>query len=287
MATLVGRTFTELGKKDPLRLAGATAFFATFALPAILFLFLQLFRLLLTPERGSNQLYDRLDSYVGADAATHVINVLKGFEKIADSPLAVTAGLAFLIFVGTTLFKVIKNSINDVWNVRVVQKLTPGVVAKNRIRELTVILSACILLLFTVSLDGMQSLAHKEFVSSTTLYRILFSKWTSLGITIMVSTVWFGIIFSFLPDGRLPIKICFTGALITSVLFSAGKLVIKWALLDSNLNVLFGKSSAVVLLLLFVFYSSLMFYYGATFTRVLAEKRKIAVRPLKHAQVNG
>jgi membrane protein len=284
MVTLLRRAFRELGKKDPLRLAGATAFFATFALPAILFLFLQLFRLLLTPQQGSDRIYDRLDNYVGPDAATHVINVLKGFEKIAESPLAVTTGVAFLIFVGTTLFKVIKNSINDIWNVRIVQKLTPAVIAKNRLRELTIILSACLLLLFTVSIDGIQSLAHQEFVTSSTLSRVLFSQWTSLGISILVSTLWFGIIFCFLPDGRLPNKICFTGAFLTSVLFTAGKMVIKWALLYSNLNVLFGKSSAVVLLLLFVFYSSLMFYYGATFTRVLAEKRNIPVRPLKHAE---
>lgn len=287
MATLVASAFREFGKKDPLRLAGATAFFATFALPAILFLFLQLFRLLLTREQSNNQIYDRLDSYVGADAASHVINVLKGFEKIAHSPIAVVTGVAFLIFVGTTLFKVIKNSINDVWNIRVVQKLNPGVIAKNRLRELTIILSACLLLLFTIFLDGMQSLAHQEFVKSSTLAKLLFSRWTSLGISILVSTVWFGIIFCYLPDGRLPNKICFTGAFLTSVLFSVGKLVIKWALLDSNLNVLFGKSSAVVLLLLFVFYSSLMFYFGATFTRVFAELRNIPVRPLKHAEVKS
>lgn len=280
----MGRAFRELGKKDPLRLAGATAYFATFALPAILFLILQLLRLLLTREQSNNQIYDRLDSYVGADAAAHVINVLKGFEKIADSQFAVIIGVAFLLFVATTLFKVIKNSINDVWNVRVVQKLTPGVVIKNRLRELIIILSACLSLLITLFLDGMQSMAVEEFVRSSTLSQVLFSRWTSFVISILVSTLWFGVIFCFLPDGRLPIRICFMGAFLTSVLFNVGKLLIKWALLDSNLNVLFGKSSAVVLLLLFVFYSSLMFYYGATFTRVLAEKRNIAVRLLKHAE---
>lgn len=287
MVTLLGRAFRELGKKDPLRLAGATAFFATFALPAILFLFLQILRLLLTRQQSDAQIYDRLNRYVGADAATHVINVLTGFEKIADSPLAIMMGALFLIFVGTTLFKVIKNSINDTWNIRVVQKLTPAIVAKNRLREFVIILSACLLLIFSVFLDGMQSLAVEEFVRSSTLSRVLFSQWTSLAISILVSTVWFGVIFSFLPDGRLPIKICFTGAFLTSVLFSIGKMLIKWALFNSNLNVLFGKSSAVVLLLLFVFYSSIMFYYGATFTRVLAEKRNIPVRPLEHAETRG
>lgn len=285
MTTLVGRAFSEFGKKDPLRLAGATAYFATFALPAILFLFLQLLRLLLTQQQSNTQIYDRLDKYVGSDSAKYVLNVLKGFEKIATSPLAVIIGVVFLLFVGTTLFKVIKNSINDIWNVRVVQKLTSTVVAKNRLRELVVILSACLLLLLTAFLDAMQSLALKEFVNSSALSRVLFSRWTSIGISILMSTLWFGIIFCLLPDGRLPNKICFIGAFITSVLFTSGKMLIKWALLDGNLNVLFGKSSAVVLLLLFIFYSSLMFYYGATFTRVLAERRNISVRPLKHAQV--
>ena len=285
MATMMGRALKELGRKDPLRLAGATAYFATFALPAILFLFLQLLMLLLTRQQSSDKIYERLDGYVGPQAAAHVINVLKAFEKIAESELAVIAGFAFLIFVATTLFKVIKNSINDIWNIKVVQKLTPAVVLKNRTRELVIILSACLLLMFTIFLDGMQSMAVEEFVRSSALSEILFNRWTNIVVSVVIATLWFGIIFYFLPDGRLPLSICLTGAFVTSILFNTGKLLIKWALLDSNLNMVFGKSSAVVLLLLFVFYSSLMFYYGAMFTKVLAETKNIAVQPLNHAKV--
>jgi len=60
---------------------------------------------------------------------------------------------------------------------------------------------------------------------------------------------------------------------------------LKWLLLYSNLNNIFGKSAAVVLLLLFVFYSSLIFYFGAAFTKTYALQRGIAIKPLRHAAI--
>ena len=283
MVKLIGRSFKELGHKDPLRLAGATAFFTTFALPAILVIIIQLLGLIFTQKESNDQVYEKLNSYVGPASASHLINVLKGFENIADSQIAIFFGFAFLIFIATTLFKVIKNSINEIWNVKIVQQLTIRVIISNRFRELIVILSAGILFLFTLFLEAMQSMATEEFIQSSKLARIIFNQWTSFMISTLIVTIWFGIIFYFLPDGRIPARICFAGAFMTSILFNTGKVVIKWLLVSDNLNIIFGKSSAVVLLLLFVFYSSLMFYFGATYTKLLADNKHIPVRPLPHA----
>jgi membrane protein len=56
-------------------------------------------------------------------------------------------------------------------------------------------------------------------------------------------------------------------------------------LLDSNLNEIFGRSASVVLLLLFVFYSALIFYFGAAYTKVYAHAMNVRIRPLPHAKL--
>src|SRR5687767_11779374 len=101
---LIVRSFKELAQKDPLRLAGATAFFTTFALPAVLLIMLQLARIVLTRQESTDQLYHKVNKYIGPQMANHLINVLKAFEKIAENQVAIIAGFVFLLFVATTLF---------------------------------------------------------------------------------------------------------------------------------------------------------------------------------------
>ena len=280
---VVKRSFTEFSKHDPLRLAGATAFFTSFALPAVLLIILQIARLVLSRKESGEELFVKLNKYVGEQSATHLINVLKGFEKVATNWMAMVAGFIFLLFVATTLFKVIKNSLNDLWNVKVVAERSFALTLKMRLRELVVVLSAAVLFLLTLLLEGMQAVATEVFLKSSGFARFVLNGSIRFVISVVIVTIWFGIIFCFLPDGRLPVSIGFTGALVTSILFNAGKLGLKSVLLDSKLNTIFGSSASVVLVLLFVFYSSLIFYFGAAYTKVFAENKGIDIRPLSHA----
>lgn len=280
---IIKQSFSALMQNDPLRLAGATAFFATFALPAVLFIMLQITRLVLSRKESKEELFVRLNKYVGSESATHLINVLKGFEKIAENWLAIVAGFLFLVFVATTLFKVIKNSLNDIWNIKIVADKSVGLTFTMRSRELIVILSAGILLLLTLFIEGIQAIASDEFLQSSTLIRLVLNNSISFVIAVIIATIWFGLIFCFLPDGRYPVRIGLTGAFVTSILFNIGKLILKSLLLQSNLNTIFGNAASVVLLLLFIFYSALIFYFGAAYTKALADHSGIKIKPLPHA----
>jgi membrane protein len=66
-------------------------------------------------------------------------------------------------------------------------------------------------------------------------------------------------------------------------LFAIGKFILHWLLTYSNINTLYGTSASIVLLLLFVFYSSLILYYGAAFTKIWGIYKDEPIRPLPHA----
>ena len=86
--SILRQSFSELGKNDPLRLAGATAFFTTFALPAILLIILQLIRLFLPKGQSDRELHRKIKGLVGEGAAEHLFKVLKSFESFATNPVA-------------------------------------------------------------------------------------------------------------------------------------------------------------------------------------------------------
>jgi membrane protein len=73
------------------------------------------------------------------------------------------------------------------------------------------------------------------------------------------------------------------GGFVTSILFTLGKIILHWLLTYSNINTLYGTSASIVLLLLFVFYSSLILYYGAAFTKVWGIHKGTPILPLPYA----
>ena len=119
---LLRESLVELLKNDPLRMAGATAFFTTFALPPILVIIIQSLKLILDPHQVRTRLFESLSRIVGREAVEQLVDVLRAIRKLADSWWIVVGGFIFLLFVATTLFKIIKSSINQVWKIRPVQR---------------------------------------------------------------------------------------------------------------------------------------------------------------------
>src|SRR5687767_13182416 len=115
---LLREALKELSKNDPLRMAGATAFFTTFALPPILVILIQVFKLVLGPMQFRSQLFETLAGIVGNEAVHQIREILRAFRSLAHNWYVTIGGFIFLLFVATTLFKIIKGSINQIWKIK-------------------------------------------------------------------------------------------------------------------------------------------------------------------------
>jgi len=273
----------ELLKNDPLRMAGATAFFTTFALPPILVILIQLFRIVLSPQTIRGELFEGLSGMLGPEAVRQVTEVLRGFRKLAQNWFIIIGGFIFLLFVATTLFKIIKSSINQVWKIKAVNK--KGILRSlaARVQSVLVILVAGLLFMAGVFAEAMQAFIGQYIFEYLPVFSVYFNNALSHVISVFIVTVWFAILFRYLPDGRPEWNIALAGALVTGILFTIGKAILHWLLSYSNINTLYGTSASLVLLLLFVFYSSLILYYGAAFTKTWGIYQRQPIRPLPHA----
>lgn len=273
----------ELMKNDPLRMAGATAFFTTFALPPILVILIQFLRLIINPSMLRGELFESLSGIVGPESVQQMVDVIRSFRRLAYNWYVAIGGFIFLLFVATTLFKIIKGSINQVWKIKPVDR--HGVLKKIRTRAqaVWVILVAGLLFVFGILAEGLQSFVGKHIFEVSPLFSFYFNSFVSHIVSVIIVTVWFAIMFRFLPDGRPEWKVAFAGALLTGLLFTLGKFILHWLLTYSNINTLYGTSASIVLLLLFVFYSSLILYFGAAFTKVWGIYHGRPIKPLPHA----
>ena len=277
--------FKLLIKNDPLRLAGATAFFTTFALPPILLLLIQLLSFLFHRRSLSRQLFSELGTFIGPDSAHELVSILRGFRGLASNlPMAI-AGFFFLLFVATTLFKVIQSSLDQVWMIRKSGNKKFKMAMVGRLKSTLVILFTGLLFMTSLVAESFKVvfgnymddlLPGSGFYLNGTLSTLL---------SVIIVWAWFTILFRYLPDGKPAWKAALGGGLLISILFNTGKLIFKWLLLNSNIGAIYGASASIVLLLLFVFYASLIFYYGASFTKVWGEHLGKPIQPVLNAEL--
>lgn len=280
---ILKKAAVDLKSNDPLRMAAATAFFTTFALPAILIIFIQIFGLVVDPQSFSDHLFEHLRIILGAPSAGQIKETLMGFRALASNVYFGIGGFIFLVFVATTLFKVIRDSLNQLWNIKVHAGSGMKFRLQARIRAMVLIMISGLLFLTTMLAEALQALLldyiKEIWAGSTSLLYSLFNQF----ISITVVTIWFSLIFRLLANGRPAWRVAFAGGLFTGVLFTIGKLFLGWMLGFSNIQTVYGASGSIVLILLFVFYSSFILYFGAAFTYVWAEYVKQPIIPKKHA----
>jgi membrane protein len=89
-------------------------------------------------------------------------------------------------------------------------------------------------------------------------------------LTLIITTLIFGAIFKVLPDAKIKWKDVIAGAIATAVLFMLAKFGISFYISKSNVGSTYGAAGSLVILLLWVYFSAMILYYGAEFTKAYA-----------------
>ena len=281
---LLHRAGRELGANDPLRLGAATAFFTSFALPPILIILVQLLSSLYPSSIVRQMLLAKVSNLVGAPAARLVAQIVMNVADPVRSRLVTWAGFAFLVFVATTLFTVIQHSLNQLWQIRPRRdsgKLSQAV--QERLRSTGILLATAVLSLLAFTTDaalGLFAESIGDFDSTLAYYAVQ-------GLNVLMSwlilAAWFGATFRTLSLAKVPWRAVTRGAALTAVLIKLGQSALGYLLVARDLGPVYGPASSLVLVLLFVFYSAMIFYFGAAFTKAYAHRIGLDIQPKKSA----
>ena len=275
--------FKLFRKNDPLRLAGATAFFANFALPPILLILIRLFGFFVDRKIMARQLFERLSSILDESSTEQIRLTLRNIRGIDYNWWATILSFVFFIFVATTLFGVIKNSMDQIWSIGLNEKLGILFNLKLRGRSMVIILLAGILFFVGLLTDSIQAFIGAYINTASPTFGKIFLSILNQLLFVIIVTTWFAVLFRFLTNGRPSWKTAIRGGLLTGILFTLGKYILRIMLPLSNIGNVYGASGSIILIMLFVFYSSFIFYYGACFVKVLSDSTKRPIRPIKGA----
>lgn len=271
--------FNLFQKNDPLRLAGATAFFTNFALPPILIILIRLFGMFTDRRTLVSNIFNRLNNILDDKSIDQIRLTLRNIRGIDQKWYVTLFTFVFFLFVATTLFNVIKNSLEQIWNIGLQDK--KGIVStlKSRAISFIIIMLAGILFLFGLFADSIQAIIGSFLKTNTPSFELIATSVLNQVIFVIIVTSWFTILFRFLTNGRPTWRAALSGGLLTGCLFTAGKYILRILLPLSNISNIYGSAGSVIVIMLFVFYSSLIFYFGASFIKSLSVGRETPIIP--------
>ena len=276
-------SFSSFGDDKVTKLSGSLAYSTVFSLGPLLIVIISLCGMFLGREAVQGEIYQQLKNFVGSDTADQLQDIIKNASLSGRSKIAVIIGGVTLLIGATAIFSEIQDSINSIWGIKPKPKKGWIKFLKNRFLSFSIIVGLGFLLLVSLAvntlIDGFNAKLQLWFPNIS----VAFFYVINLVITAAIITLIFAVIFKVLPDADIKWKDVAAGAFATALLFMLGKMGISFYISKSNVGSTFGAAGSLVVLLLWVYYSSIILYFGAEFTKAYSIKYSSPIRPNHYA----
>lgn len=252
------------------KLSAALSYYTIFAIGPLLIIIISLSAIFYGRDAVQGKLYGQLNGLIGSDAALQVQEIIKNSQHSGKGVIGTIIGTVFLIVGATGIFTEIQDSINFIWSLRAKPKRGIVKFFVNRLLSFSLIVSLGFLLIVSLVVSALLDILSDRlthYFPHTTVYIFYV---INFAIIFVIISLLFAIIFKVLPDGKIKWRDAFIGASFTSILFIIGKAGIGYYLGKSNLGATYGTAASVIIILLWVYYTSLILYFGAEFTKSYA-----------------
>lgn len=280
---LLKTTFNEFNDDNAIKLSASLSYYTIFALPPLMIIIITICGFFFGKDAVTGQLYGQINGLVGNDAAIQIQNAIKNVELSNSNVFATVFGGLMLLIGASGVFAEIQSSINFIWGLRAKPNKGIKKFIQNRLMSFSMIASVGFLLLVSLLVNSVMDLLSarlKLYFPESTVY--LFYVLNIL-IVFLIITLLFAIIFRTLPDGNIKWKDAFIGASSTSVLFMIGKFAIGFYLGSSTVATVYGAAGSIIIILLWVYYSAIILYFGAEYTKVYARSFGGSISPNEYS----
>ncbi|MGV3538352.1 MAG: YihY/virulence factor BrkB family protein [Rufibacter sp.] len=268
---LIVNSGKEFMKNNSLRLAAALSYNTIFSLPPLLFIVVKSAGAIFGEDAVSGQLFTQIKGIVGDDAAAEIQKILQNVHLEGNSPLATWIGIGTLIFASTTIFVTLQESLNQVWNLQTKAKNGILKLVMDRLLSFGIILSIAFLLLVSFVISAVLGVLTDFLQQQLPGVAVFFIFLLDIIVSLTFITLLFALIYKYLPDAIIRWRDVWIGAFVTALLFILGKYLIGWYLGQSDMNSTYGAAGSIVILLSWVYYSSLIIFFGAEITQEYAD----------------
>jgi len=278
-------SFADFFNNNVLKLSASLAFSTIFSLPGLLIITIWFSNIFYRREVVEGSLYGQMAKFIGQDAAASIQQTMRNALISGNTHLATIIGFAALIIGATSVFGEIQDSINLLWKLKAKPRKGRGWLRLiiNRLLSFSMIVSFGFILLVSLIINGAMDILINHLLKNFPNVTVIIAYIVNLILTYLITAFIFGLIFKVLPDARIQWKHVRVGAFTTALFFMFGKFLISYYLGHSTMSTAYGAAGSVIIVLLWVYYSSAILYFGASFTREYAIETGSQIYPNNYA----
>lgn len=268
---IIRDSFKDFFSGESMGLAAGTAFYTIFSLPALLIIILNIGMTLYSETEIKTEMLQQVEELAGEESRSTLENILDNFNKESNGIISNFVAFLILAFSATTVFVSLQNAINHIWHIK--PKPEKGLIKFiiNRLLSFSLVASIGFILLVSLILDAVLVIVNNYFIEYVVDLPINMVTIAHFILTQLILVVVFALMYRILPDAKVRWKDTWMGAVVTMLLFGIGKYLIGIYMGNSDLGSSYGAAGSLVILLIWVYYSVVIFLFGAQITYYIAE----------------
>ena len=247
--TVLKKAFTKWLSRDPFKESSVIAYTAIFSLPGLLVVVVTL------------SAY-----FFGPDLVTSEMILFSMRSK--DSLSATILGLITMLVGATGVFVQLQKTLNIIWEVEAKPNKS-GLLRLIQLRLFSfgMILSIAFVLLISLVISSFLAASGDWILRHWGSTMVWFFNILNFLFFLIFITALFAAMFKIIPDADIKWRYVWLGAFLTTLLFLIGKSLLGLYFGKAEPGSGYGTAGSVILILLWTSYSSLIFFYGAEFTK--------------------
>jgi membrane protein len=265
------------------RMSAALAYYTVFSVAPMLILIISLSALFYGRSAIEGNIYSEIKSFVGSAAALQIQELIKNATIARGNVFASSASIVALVVGATSVFGEIQDSINLIWGLKAKPKRGWFKILLNRLLSFSIIVSLSFILLVSLIVSTVLDILVDRLIHLFPGIAVYLTYSLNFLLTFIIITFLFGIIFKVLPDAKIKWRDVLTGAITTALLFMLGKFGISFYLGARNIGNTYGAAGSIIVILLWVYYSAIILYFGAAFTKHYAQYKGRRIYPNDYA----
>ena len=253
-------------------MGAALSYYTLFSLAPLLLIVIAVAGMVYGQDAAQGAIVAQLGGIMGNDGAAAVEAMLKAAREPAKGVLATVIGLIVLLIGATAIFAELQSALDRIWRVPA-PKQQSGIwnLLRTRLLSFGLVLGLGFLLVVSLVVSAALAALGQWWGSWLQGWDVLLEI-LNFTVSLAIFTVLFAMVYKIMPRARISWRDVWTGAAVTALLFTVGKVGVGVYLGKSSLASGFGAAGSLVLLIAWVYYSAQIFLLGAEYTWVFANR---------------
>jgi membrane protein len=265
---LLKEAFSRWSEDSSPRMAAALSYYTVFSMAPLLILAIAVAGLVLGREAAQGKIVEQIGGLVGKQSAVAIQSMIQAANRPSKGMVATVIGIVSLLAGATGVLSELKSALNKIW--RTQERSDVKEIVKKNVVFVGMLLGMGFLLTVSLILSAAISGLGK-FLGGLLPANELLLHIADFVFSFGIIAVMFAAIYRLLHNATVEWRAVWVGAAVTSFLFNIGKLGLGLYIGKGTVGSSYGTAGAILVLLLWVYYSGLIVYFGAEFTKVYAD----------------